>query len=145
MAVVGPLLDRLDLEAGGVDDGFVLVRVDRAYGVDDRAARADALGRGAQELELQLGQRAGAPAQVRAAREDAGAGAGRVEQGAVEAGLVERARVGVDDADVAAPGRLEVDGQLARAALVQLDGNDLIAAQQLRLPAGRRAQVDDAA
>ena len=59
-----------------------------------------ALGGGAQQLELQLGQRPRAPAQVGTAREHAEAGARRVDERAVEADLVELAQVGRDDADV---------------------------------------------
>ena len=50
-----PLLaERLRLEPDGVDDRLVLVGVQRADRVDDRAARPRALGGGAQELELEL-------------------------------------------------------------------------------------------
>ena len=52
----GHSADRLDCEPG-VDDVLRLVAVDRADGVDDRPARADPLRRGAQQLELEPGQR----------------------------------------------------------------------------------------
>ena len=45
------------LAGDGVDDGLVLVGVHRADAVYDRAAGPHTLGRGAQQLELQLGQR----------------------------------------------------------------------------------------
>ncbi len=65
MAEGRPLVgERQDLEAARVDDLLVLGCVDRADRVDDRAARPEALGRGADERELQLGERARAPAQV---------------------------------------------------------------------------------
>ena len=85
MPELRPALDRLDLEPRRVDDGLGLVRVERADGVDDRAAGADALGRRPQQLELELRQRVRAPAQVGARGEDAEAGAGRVDERAVEA------------------------------------------------------------
>ena len=95
MRVLRPLVaERLDLEPGGVDDGLVLVGVQRADRVDDRAARLRALGRGAQQLELQLGQRARAPAQVGTPREHAEPRARRVDERTVEARLVELAQVG---------------------------------------------------
>ena len=77
---------RVGLEAARLDDGLVLVGVDRADRVDDRPAGPDALGRGAQQRELQLGQRLRAPAQVGPAREHAEPRARRVDERAVEAG-----------------------------------------------------------
>ncbi len=53
---------RVDLEPGRVDDGLRLVGVDRAHRVDDRPAGSHALGRCAEELELELRKRLGAPA-----------------------------------------------------------------------------------
>ena len=102
VAELRPLLDRLDLEAGRVDDGLGLVRVDRADRVDDRAARPHALGGRPQQLELELGQRLRAPAQVGPRSEDAEPRARRVDERAVEAGQLgrQRASVRVDDADV---------------------------------------------
>ena len=55
----------IDLEARRVDDRLGLVRVDRADRVDDGPSRPDTLSRGAEELELELGERLGAPAEVR--------------------------------------------------------------------------------
>ena len=101
MRELGPLLaERLRFEPEGVDDRFVLVCVERADGVEDRAARARALGGGAQQPELQLGQRLRAPAQVGPAVEHAEAGARRVDERAIEARRVELAHVGIDDAHV---------------------------------------------
>ena len=93
---------RIDFEAGCVDDLLRLVGVDRADRVDDRAARAHALRGGAEELELELGERLCAPAQVRSAVEDAEAGARSVDERAVEASELGRelAAVGDDDANV---------------------------------------------
>ena len=59
---------RLDREAGRVDDRLVLVRVDRADRVDDRAARPHALGGRAQQRELELRQRLARASAGRAAR-----------------------------------------------------------------------------
>ena len=77
---------RIDLEPGSVDDLLRLVGVDRADRVDDRAARADPLGCGTQELELELRQRLCAPAQVGATVQDTEAGAGCIHERVVEAG-----------------------------------------------------------
>ena len=70
---------------GRVDDRLVLVGVQRADRVDDRPARPHALGGRAQQRELELRQRLRAPAQVGPAGEHAEAGAGRVDERAVEA------------------------------------------------------------
>ena len=80
-----PVLDRLDGQAGGVDDRFGLVRVDRADRVDDRPPGRTRLGRRLQELELELGERLGAPAQVGRAARTPRPGARRVDERAVEA------------------------------------------------------------
>ena len=134
---------RVDLEPGRVDDGLRLVGVDRADRVDDRPARPHALGRGAQQLELELGQRLGAPAQVRPPVQDAEPRARCVDERAVEADQLgrKRAAVGDDDAHVrrAEPphGLLE----LARARLVDLDRRHL-AREHRRLAAGRGAEVE---
>ena len=50
------LAEGLGLETGGRDDVLVLLAVDRADRVGDRAARADAGGGGAKKRQLQLGQ-----------------------------------------------------------------------------------------
>ena len=71
-------------QPGRVDDRLGLVRVDRADRVDDRAARPHALRGGAEELELQLGQRLGAPAEVGPGGEHAEPRARRVDERAVE-------------------------------------------------------------
>ena len=136
-------LEVLDLEPGGVDHRLALVGVQRADGVDDRAARLHALGRGAEERELQVGQRLRAPAEIGSAVEDAEAGARRVHERAVEALKLVRELegVGVDDADVGRTESLDVPLELACAALVLLDGHDL-AGQLRRLPAGRGAEVE---
>src|SRR6266508_294220 len=78
--------ERLDAKTRGVDDGFVLLRVDRANRVDDRAAGTDAFGGDAQKLELQLWERPCAPTEIGTAREHAEARAGRVDEHAVETG-----------------------------------------------------------
>src|SRR5712692_6190554 len=54
--------ERQDAEAARLDHRLVLVRVDRADGVDDRPSGTDALSRRAEERELQLRQRLRAPA-----------------------------------------------------------------------------------
>src|SRR4051812_6128053 len=70
---------RVDREAGRLDHGFVLVHVQRADAVDDRAAVLDALCRGPQERELELRQWLRTPAKVRPGGEDAEPGARRVD------------------------------------------------------------------
>ena len=132
-------------ETGGVDDGLRLVGVDRADRVDDRAAGPDAVGRRPQELELQLGQRLGAPAQVGARCENAETGTGRVDERAVEARQLgrQRAAVGVDDTHVLGAEATDVLLQLARPRLVCLDRSHL-AGEHRRLAAWRRAEVEDA-
>ena len=62
--------ERLWLEPRRLDHGLVLVGVERADGINDRPARSDALGRGAHQVELEFGQRLGAPAQVRPSGEN---------------------------------------------------------------------------
>ena len=101
MGVLRPFVgERLDLEPGGIDDGLVLVGVQRADRVDDRPARLRPLGRGPQQLELQLRQRPRTPAQIGPPREHAETGARRVDERTVEPALVELARVGGHHVDV---------------------------------------------
>ena len=123
------------LEPRGVDDRLVLVGVQRADRVDDRAARLRALGRGAQQLELQLGQRA--------ARASAGRDGARARRAPSTARRRARGRsrdssssrsVGSDDADV----RRHLLRHRLCAAGVQLDRRHL-AVQDQRLAARRRA------
>ncbi len=65
MCVLRPLLSQgLDLEPALLDDLLVLGRGDRADRVRDGAAGPYALGRDAQQVELELGQRLGPPAEV---------------------------------------------------------------------------------
>src|SRR5471032_1678168 len=132
------LTERVDLEARGVDDGLILVGVQRADRVDDRPARLHPLRRRAQELELELGQRARAPAQVGPPRQHAKARAGRVNECAVEATLVELAHVRLHDADV----RRHLLGHRPRTARVNLDRRHL-PGEHLGLASGRRARVED--
>ena len=145
MAELRPFLDRIDREAGGVDHRLGLVGVDRADRVDDRAAGPSALGRRAEEVELKLGERRRAPAQVGPRSEDSQARARRVDEGPVEAGQLRRQRepVGVDDAHVrgAEPG--DVLLELACPRLVHLDGRH-VAREHRRLPAGRSAEIEHA-
>src|SRR5205823_12286176 len=68
------LSERNNAQPAGLDHRLVLVRVHRADGVEDRPARPDALGRRTEELELELGQRPRAPAQVRPRGEHAETG-----------------------------------------------------------------------
>src|SRR5437764_6342015 len=64
MPELRPLVaERHGLQPGCVDDVLVLFGVDRAHGVEDRSARLDAVGGDAQELLLELRERARAPAQ----------------------------------------------------------------------------------
>src|SRR5579862_9463312 len=138
--VLRPLVaERLDGEPRRVDDGTVLVRVERADGVDDRSARNHTLRRGPEQLELKLGQRLRAPAQIGPAGEHAETGARRVDERAVEPPLVERTDVGLDDADV----RQGFLGQHTSTAGVDLDRGHL-PVQQTGLAARRRARVEDA-
>src|SRR5205823_6528640 len=133
--VLRPLAaERLDLEAGRIDDGLVLVRVEGAHGVDDRAAGLRPLRRRADQLQLQLGERLGAPAQIGSAGQHAEARARRVDERAVEALLGELAHVGVDDAHV----RRHLLGKPSRAPGVDLDRCH-VAAQEERLATGRGA------
>ena len=53
--------ERHDVEAARLDHRLVLVRVDRADGVDDRPSGADALSSRAKKRELQLRQRLRVP------------------------------------------------------------------------------------
>src|SRR5579864_3726278 len=71
--------ERLRLETRRIDHCFVLVGVDRADRVDDPPARTNALRRGPQQLELQLGQRLCTPAQIRASGEHSEARARRID------------------------------------------------------------------
>src|ERR1039458_1830430 len=66
-------------------DRLVLVGIDRADGVDDRPAGLHPRRRGAQERELEFRERGRTPAQIGSLPEDAEAGAGRVDEGPVEA------------------------------------------------------------
>ena len=79
---------------------FVLVGVHRADRVDDRPARLHALRSRPQELELKLGQRARAPAEVGSPCEDAEPRARRIDERAVEPALVELAQVAGHDPHV---------------------------------------------
>ena len=78
-------------------------------------------------------------------REDAEAGARRVDERAVEAVELRRERgsVRLDDRDVAPPHRREVRAQLARAVRIDLDRRH-VAAQRAGLAARRGAEVEDA-
>src|SRR5262245_2953018 len=128
-----------------VDYVLVLGPVQRADGVRDRAARPDARRGDAEEVELQAGQRLGAPAQVRPRVEDAEPRAGRVDEHAVEGaepvGELERVGVQHRQAD-AEPARVRL--QLAHAALVLLDRDDVGAGrgELRRLPARCGAEVE---
>src|SRR5439155_3498017 len=114
-------------------------------GVDDRPAGPNALGGGAEQAELELGQRTGAPTEVGAAREDAEARARGVDKRAVVAGQLGRQRepVRLDDRDVQRTEPQDVLLQLARAAVVELDRRHL-AGEHRRLAAGRGAEVEHA-
>src|SRR5439155_12976253 len=86
MGVLRPFAaQRLDLETAGFDHRLVLVGVHRANGIDDRPAGPDPARSGAEQLELELGQRRRAPAKVGPLREDAEARAGGVDESPVEA------------------------------------------------------------
>ena len=101
MRVLRPLIgERQHLEPGGVDDRLVLVRVHGADGVDDRPAGLRPLGRGLEQLELELRQGPRPPAEVGPPREHAEPGARRVDERSVEAALVELAHIGGNDPDV---------------------------------------------
>ena len=102
-----------------------------------------ALGGGAQQLQLQLRQRARPPAEVGARREDAEARAGRVDERPVEPGQLgrKRAPVGVHDRDVVRAEPADVLLELARPGLVHLDGDDL-AGEHRRLAARRGTEVE---
>src|SRR5213593_4394674 len=107
MPELGPLLAerRVDLEPRGVDDRLVLVRVQGADAVHDRAAWLDALGGRTEERRLKLRERRRAPAQVWAPCEDAEARARRVDERAVESFELRRkgGRVRAHDANVCRP------------------------------------------
>src|SRR4029079_9304138 len=66
-----------------------------------------------------------------------------VDERPVEPALAELAHVGIHDPDVRRPEPTGIRRQLAGSPGVQLDGGDL-AAQHRRLPARRRARVEDA-
>ena len=149
VAESGPRLSErgVDLEArglhGGVDDCLGLVPVDRADGVGDRAARAHPGCCGEQELELELGQRLGTPAQVGPRREHAEPRAGRVDESAVEPVQVVRqvASVGADDARARGTEPAQVLRELAGPALVHLDRYH-VARQHGRLATGCGTEVE---
>ena len=136
---------RVDLEPRSVDDRLRLVCVDRADRVHDRASRSNALCRCLQQLELELGERLGAPAKVGATIEDAEPGARSVDERAVESRELggKRAAVRDDDTDVRRAEAARRLVQLARAGFVDLDRRD-VARQHRRLPSWRRAQVERA-
>src|SRR5919109_1182928 len=149
MAEVGEVraeVDRLGLHLP--DDVLVLGPVDRADRVGDRPAGADALERGAKELELQARQRLGAPAEVGPRVEAAEPRAGGVDQRPVEARQIGRklTRVGVDDREAGDAEPPRVLGELARSPGVLLDCDHLGARlRELgRLAPGGGAQVEDA-
>ena len=135
MAERRPLVaERQHLEPRGVDDRLVLVRVHRADRVDDRAAGPHALGRRAQQLELQL-RAAAAPATAgRAAR----ASTPSPEQGASTSARSKPSLGGSSRASATTtrtssrPSRRRFSLELARAALVQLDRDDLVAVRASR-------------
>jgi hypothetical protein len=138
--------DRLDAQAARVHDVLVLGGRDRADGVRDRSVRLHPLGRYAQQLELELGQRLRPPTEVRARCQDAEPRARRVDEHAVEAGQLcrELAGVGVHHRDVGEAQPADAPLELTRAALVQLDRDHLRASlgELRRLPAGSGAQVE---
>ena len=80
----------LDAQAGRVDDALRLFGIDRADGVEDRAARLDACGRDPQQLLLQVRKRLSAPAQVWTRGEDTESGARRVDQYPLESRQLRR-------------------------------------------------------
>ena len=133
----------VDLEPGGVDDRLGLVAVDGADGVEDRAARPHARGCGLQQLELELGERLGAPAEIGPGCEDSEPGARRVDERPVEARqlLRQSAAVGADDLDVRRSEPGDVRLELARAGGVHLDGDDL-AGEHRRLASRRSTEVE---
>src|SRR5262249_46556281 len=93
----------VDREPGRIDDGLGLISVDRADGVDDRAARPHSLGSSTEQPELQDRQRLGAPAEIGPAVQDTEARAGGVDERTVEAVELRGQLTAVrdDDADVA--------------------------------------------
>src|SRR5215467_789097 len=115
--------ERLRIEAARIDDRLVLVGVECADRVDDRPAFADALGCNPKEVALELREWPRAPAQVGAAREDAEARAGRVDEDSVEGaelgGKLERVRLHNGHARRAEAA--DVLLQLPRAARMDLD------------------------
>src|SRR5437763_6203166 len=101
---IRPLLaERLSLEPQRVDDRLVLLGIDRAGGIDDRAPAPHPFRRRSEQRELELRQRLGAPAKIGPRGEDAEARAGRIDERAVEAVQLGRKleRVGAEDVDVA--------------------------------------------
>ena len=94
---------------------------------------------------MQLRQRVRAPAQVGAAGEDAEPRARRVDEHAVEAGQLRRqlGRVRIHDRDVVGPETAAVLLELAGAAGMELDRDDL-ALELRRLPTGSGAEVERA-
>src|SRR5437763_4989551 len=139
------IVKRQDGEPARVDDGLALVGVERADGVNDRAAGPHSFGGGAEERELELGKRRRAPAEVGPLGEDAEARARGVDESAVEADELRRkgCSVRLYDRDVGAAHRREVLAELAGARRVDLDRGHL-AAQLPRLPARRSAEVEHA-
>ncbi len=97
----------------------------------------------AEELELKLGKRRRAPAQVGPRSQDAQARAWRVDQGPVEAAQIgwQLTAVGVDDAHVRCAEPPDVLLELTCPGLVHLDGHDL-AREHRCLPAGRGAEIE---
>ena len=145
VAELRPPLDRFDLEPRRVDHRLGLVRIDGANGIDDRAAGAHPLRGRAQQLQLQLRQRARPPAEIGTRREHAEAGARCVDERPVESRQLgrERTPVRVDDGDVVGPEPAGILLELARPGLVHLDRDDL-AGQHRRLAARGGAEVEDA-
>ncbi len=74
----------VDLEPRRVDDRLGLLGVDRAHRVDDRPSLAHALRCSAEQLELELGERLGSPAQVGSLVEHSEARARSIDERAVE-------------------------------------------------------------
>jgi hypothetical protein len=130
-----------------VDDVLVFRLRDRADGVGDRAAGPRPLGGSAEQIELELGQRPGAPAEVRARVEHTEARARRVHEHTIEARELGREleRVHVHDSELRTEPR-RVLLQLTGAAWMLLDRHDLSAGRdELRCLSSRsRAEVEDA-
>ena len=103
----GPLIvKRQDGEPARVDDGLALVGVERADGVDDRAAGPHSFGGGAEERELELGKRRRAPAEVGPLGQDAEARARGVDESAVEADELRRKGSSVQSLPLPSPRRM---------------------------------------